>query len=308
MSLMRRFFLWGSRSRWLESQLQRRAFAQRAVRRFLPGERLEDALEAAARLGRDGLGAVLTQLGENVDSREQAEQVAAHYLEVLERVKQRGLVAEPSVKLTQLGLDVGRELCEELLGRVVARAAALGGFVWVDMEGSAYTDVTLAVYQAARARHQNVGVCVQAYLYRTPADLEKLLAAGGSVRLVKGAYAEPPEVAMPRKRDVDAAYLRLAQLMLGDRRGPSSRLVFGTHDMKLVSAIRERAAAAGLPRGTFEIHMLYGIRSAEQQRLAGEGVPVRVLISYGGAWFPWYMRRLAERPANAWFVMRSLMG
>jgi proline dehydrogenase len=308
MSLMRRFFLWGSRNRWLESQLHRRAFARLAVRRFLPGERLEDALEAAGELGQGGLGAVLTQLGENVNSREQAEQVAAHYLEVLERVRRLGLVAEPSVKLTQLGLDVGHGLCAELLERVVARAAALGGFVWVDMEGSAYTDVTLAVYEASRARHANVGVCVQAYLYRTPADLEKLLAGGGSVRLVKGAYAESSQVAMPRKRDVDAAYLRLAQRMLGEGRGPGSRMVFGTHDMKLVSAIRDRAAAAGLPRGAFEIHMLYGIRSADQRRLAGEGVPVRVLISYGGAWFPWYMRRLAERPANAWFVLRSLVG
>src|SRR5881409_2719987 len=277
MSLSRHFLLRASRSPWLARQLSERAFFRRAVRRFMPGENLDAALAAAAELVRDGIGSVLTQLGEQVTSRDEAAGVRDHYLRVLEEIRKRQLPTEISVKLTHLGLDLNPRACLQDLLALAARAAAAGSFLWIDMEESRYVDATLELFQAVRAAHTGVGVCLQAYLRRTPADLEALLPLAPAIRLVKGAYNEAPDVALPKKRDVDAAYAVLAGQLL------------------------ERAAP-----GAYEVHMLYGIRAAEQRALQNEGVPVRVLISYGTHWFPWYMRRLAERPANVWFVVRNL--
>jgi proline dehydrogenase len=307
MSLGRTVLLRASRSTFLAAQLRRRAFVGRAVRRFMPGEELSAALGAAQRLAASGLGTVLTQLGENLTSRAEAEAVRDHYLGVVRDLAGRGLPTHISVKLTQLGLDVDRGACERALGALAAAATEGGSFLWIDMEDSDYTDVTLDVFRRARADHAGVGLCLQAYLRRTPGDLEALLPLAPAIRLVKGAYAEPADVAFPRKRDVDAAYLALGERLLEAAARGGARPVFGTHDVGLIARLRERAAALGLTRGAYEFHMLYGIRDAEQRRLAADRETVRVLISYGAAWFAWYMRRLAERPANVWFVLKNLV-
>jgi len=310
MSLSRRLLLQASRSAWLARQLSERAFFRRAVRRFMPGEDLGAALDAAADLARQGIGSVLTQLGEQVTSRDDAAGVRDHYLHVLEEIRQRRLPTEISVKLTHLGLDLSPKACLQDLLALATRAAAAGSFLWIDMEESRYVDATLELFQAVRAAHSSVGVCLQAYLRRTPADLETLLPLAPAIRLVKGAYHESPDVAFPAKREVDAAYAVLAGRLLDRAARGEARAVFGTHDLGLIARLRERALALGaaMGGGAYEVHMLYGIRAAAQRALQREGVPVRVLISYGTHWFPWYMRRLAERPANVWFVVRHLLG
>lgn len=306
MSLSRSLLLRASRSTWLARDLTRRPFFRRAVRRFLPGEDLDAALDAAAQFARDGLGSVLTELGEQVATRDEAAAVRDHYLEALERVAAQRLPTHLSIKLTHLGLDVDRAACLDNLNALAARAGAAGSFLWIDMEESRYVDATLELFRRARARHDAVGVCLQAYLHRTPADVEALLPLAPAIRLVKGAYSEPPAVALPHKRDVDACYAGLADRLLEAAARGAARPVFGTHDQRLLDAIRDRAARLGAS-GAYEVHMLYGIRSATQRALAAAGVRVRVLISYGSHWFPWYMRRLAERPANVWFVLRNLV-
>jgi proline dehydrogenase len=308
MSLARSILLKASRSAWLAGQFRRRAFARRAVRRFMPGEDLASALDAAAPLAAAGIGTVVTALGERVTNRAEAEAVRDHYLQVLDEVQRRGLPTQPSVKLTHLGLDVDRELCVASLRAIADRASATGSFAWVDIEESHYVDATLDVFRRVRAASDRVGLCLQAYLRRTPEDLESLLAMGAAIRLVKGAYREPPTVAFPEKRDVDAAYARLAERMLDAAAAGTGGLpVFGTHDLALVEHVRTLATRRQLERGAWEVHMLYGIRTAEQHILSRSGVAVRVLVSYGTHWFPWYVRRLAERPANVWFVVRSLV-
>jgi proline dehydrogenase len=260
---------------------------RRAVRRFMPGETLDEALAAAAALAPERIGTILTCLGESLTEDPEADAVEAHYRDALDRIAAQGLVAEISVKPTQLGLDLDRERCFGRLRRLLEHAAARDRYVWVDMEQSRYVDETLDLVRRGRQVFTGIGVALQAYLRRTPADLAAMLGAGIGVRLVKGAYDEPASVAFPDKKDVDAAYLELARTML--------------------EAIRAEAARAGTPAGSHEFHLLYGIRRPLQQALAGGGEHVRVLISYGEYWFPWYMRRLAERPANVLFVLKSLV-
>jgi len=307
MSLPRRLLLRASRSAWLADQLRHRAFFRRAVRRFLPGEDVDAALAAAAEFARAGIGSILTQLGEQVTTPADAAAVRDHYLRVLGQVRARRLPVQLSIKLTHLGLEVDRAACEQALHALVARAKQSGSFLWIDMEESRYVDVTLALFRGARAEHDNVGVCLQSYLRRTPDDVVALLPLGPAIRLVKGAYNEPASIAFPRKRDVDGCYVMLADRLLQEAARGRGRPVFGTHDLPLIAGIRQRAARHGTPPNAYEIHMLYGIQSAAQRALAADGCVVRVLISYGTAWFAWYMRRLAERPANLWFVVKNLV-
>ncbi len=276
------------------------------MRRFLPGEDLAAALEAAAELARVDIGSVLTQLGEQVRSAAEAAAVRDHYRGALATLRDRRLPTHISVKLTHLGLEVDREVCARNLLDVARRADETGSFVWIDMEESRYVDITLELFRRACAAHDNVGVCLQAYLRRTPADLESLFPLRPAIRLVKGAYNEPASIAYPKKQDVDASFLALAVELIERAALEEATPVFGTHDRSLIADIASRARARGLAKGAYEIHMLYGIRPAEQRALAAAGTAVRVLISYGSAWFAWYMRRLAERPANVWFVLRSL--
>ncbi|HET8713186.1 MAG TPA: proline dehydrogenase family protein [Gemmatimonadales bacterium] len=307
MGFARSVLLRASRSRWLARQLRERRFFQRAVKRFMPGETLDAALDATSQFAKAGIGSVLTELGEQVTNRAEAAAVRDHYLGVLEKIQRRKLPAHVSVKLTHLGLDASKEGCVQDVLKLAARAEQARSFLWIDMEESRYVDATLEVYRRAKAEWANVGVCLQAYLHRTPKDLESLLSISPAIRLVKGAYNEPASVAIPRKADVDAAYRQLADRLLSEAARQRAKPVFGTHDLALVEGIRKAAVDKRVDPSSYEFHMLYGIRAEEQRKLASMGAEVRVLISYGSAWFAWYMRRLAERPANVWFVLRNLV-
>jgi proline dehydrogenase len=307
MSLLRRAFLAGSTNRWLREQATRRAFVRRSVSRFMPGERVEDAVRAASALRSQRITTILTRLGENISRPEEAEEVTSHYLDVLEKVASAGLDAQISVKPTQLGLDQDPKLCEANLGRLVDCAEKLSNFVWIDMESSPYVDPTLALYRKMRERSPRIGVALQAYLYRTAKDVEDLLPLGAALRLVKGAYLEPPSVAFPKKADVDENFYRLARRLLSEEaRKPGAVLHIATHDVALTDRLIRVIEDEKVPASAYEFAMLYGIQRSQQQRLAREGRRLRVLISYGDYWFPWYMRRLAERPANVLFVARNL--
>jgi len=305
--MIRRALLAGSQNQWLAQRAPKYGFVRKAVQRFMPGEDASQAFEAARALQDSRIATILTQLGENVKAAGEADAVMRHYLQVLDRVKEQKLDAVISVKLTQLGLDLNADSCFTNVQRLVERAKELGNFVWIDMEGSAYTDATLQLYRRVRAQHANVGVCVQSYLYRTEKDLADLLSIAPVIRLVKGAYREPPALAYPRKKDVDANYFRLAQRFLDPEvRKAGTRVGFATHDLRLIQKIEELAQQLRIPKESVEFQLLYGIQRPEQLRLAQAGYRVRVLISYGPQWFPWYMRRLAERPANLTFLMRNL--
>jgi proline dehydrogenase len=305
--MIRSMLLWMSRSKVLERWVKRRKFARKAVERFMPGEELDEALTAGQRLGRRGLPVVLTELGENVSTEEEASAVGRHYAGAMDRVAALALDAEISVKPTHLGLDLGDGVAQQNLDRLVRKAGQLGTMVWVDMEDSSYVDRTLEIVHRAREQSDRVGVCLQAYLHRTPEDVAALKSPPTRIRLVKGAYRERAEVALQRKKDVDQRFHDLAVLMLKDRDYVAAAVpVFGTHDDRLIERIRESARQFGLAPGQLEFHMLYGIRSDLQEWLTAVGAVVRVLISYGDHWYPWYLRRLAERPANLWFVAKQV--
>ena len=304
---MRRILLWMAANPWLRDRIPRLWFARRAVRRFMPGEDSGAALAAADRFHGQGISVLLTRLGENLTRIEDAEAVAQHYLDLLDEVERRGLDGEVSVKLTQLGFDLDPERTYEHAARLATRASGLGTMLWIDMEGSPYVEGTIAMYERLKVDHPNVGIAIQAYLRRTAADIQRLLPLDPAIRLVKGAYAEPARLAYQSRAEVDGNYVALAVSMLEARRaGRSVRIGLGTHDVRLIEQIVEHAEALGLGRDALEVQMLYGIREDEQRRLARSGYRVRNLIAYGDAWYPWYMRRLAERPANVLFVLRQL--
>jgi proline dehydrogenase len=305
MKWARQILIAASENSWLRKKMPRLAFVRRAAARFLPGENVDDALAAATRLSGDGVSSLLTHLGENVSDRAEAQAETERYLHLLDRIQQSELPSEVSVKLTQLGLDIDAEFC---LANLVSLAEhARSKTIWIDMEQSRYVEAALELHARARRTRANVGVCVQAYLRRTEKDIESLIAMGASVRLVKGAYSEPPEIAFAKKRDVDESYFRLAQMLLSPRaRAAGVRAALATHDTNLIARLAEWSAAQGIARTQLEFAMLYGIQRREQLRLAREGYRSDVLISYGTFWFPWFMRRLAERPANILFLARNL--
>jgi len=237
----------------------------------------------------------------------EADEVASHYLGVIDQIVAAGIDGEVSVKPTQLGLDLDPEVCFGHLVRIAEHAATHGSYLWIDMEGSAYVEATIALYERLRAVQPRTGICLQAYLRRTAADIERLRPLDPAIRLVKGAYDEPKAIAYTNRRSVDASFLGLAVRFLLDGRDRPIRLGLGTHDVALIEQIAEQAAAAGIGRDGFEIEMLYGIREDQQRRLAAEGYRVLALIAYGEHWYPWYMRRLAERPANVLFAARQLL-
>jgi proline dehydrogenase len=297
-----------ARQRWLQRNVPRWRWVKRAVRRFMPGETISEALEAADRLHRQGIEAVYTLLGENLAMADDARRVATEYRELLSEAPRRGLRSEVSVKLTQLGLDLDAELTERLLDDLARHAAENASWLWIDMEGSAYTERTVALYEQLLSRHQNVGLCLQAYLLRTAGDVARLAPRRPSVRLVKGAYLEPEAVAHRPGRAVDDAYVAIARQLLGELRdGRVRRAILGTHDAELVRRIGQSPEALALERARIEVQMLYGIRTDELRRLRDEGYDVRCLIAYGRYWYAWYMRRLAERPANLLFALRQLL-
>lgn len=272
----------------------------------MPGEEAENALAAAQRLEQTGLHTIVSHLGENVAHRAEATVVTQHYLEVLEKIREREMRSELSIKVTQLGFDLNEDFCLENFLEIATQVPP-EKTLWVDMEQSPYVDPILGFIRRARKTCPNVGACVQAYLFRTERDVEALIEEGTAVRLVKGAYNEPPEIAYARKADMDENYFRLAQMLLGAHaRRAGVRAAIGTHDRKLIARICEWAAAQGITRSELEFQMLYGIQTTEGSRLAREGYRSGVFICYGAYWFPWFMRRLAERPANLLFLARNL--
>ena len=306
---MRKILLAGSTNAWLRERATKTAFVRRSVSRFMPGETIDDALRAAAALKADGITTILTKLGENITTADEAEEVTQHYLEVLDKVGMSGLDAQVSIKPTQLGLDQDRAMCDRNMDRLIERAELRNNIVWIDMEGSPYVEPTLELFRRTRAKTPRVGVALQAYLYRTEKDVESLIPLGAKIRIVKGAYLEPPTVAFPKKADVDENFYALAcRLLSAEARQAGGLLHMATHDPALVDRLAAFIDQHQVPTAAYEYAMLYGIQRPLQQRLVQAGRPLRVLIAYGEYWFPWYMRRLAERPANVWFVVKNIFG
>lgn len=306
MSLMRSTLLWASENQFLRNTAPKIFFVKKAVRRFMPGEHLADAIEAARTLQEKGLSTVFTHLGENITKLSEAEQVTNHYLEVLNEIAQCNIDTEISLKLTQIGLDLSFEKTYDYFSIIVRKAIELNNFVWIDIESSAYTDVTIDFYEKARQEFENVGLCLQAYLYRTGDDLSRLIKLRPAIRLVKGAYKELATIAFPKKKDVDENFYKLSLQML-EAQKEGMRAVFATHDVNLIDKIRKVAEEMGIANNELEFKLLYGIRMDEQMRLIENGHKVRSLISYGEFWYPWYVRRLAERPANVLFVLKNII-
>jgi proline dehydrogenase len=304
--VLRNVLLEASTNAWLRDRATRYGFVKRSVRRFMPGETIGDALGAARDLKSQGIATILTKLGENLTAIGEAEEVTRHYLDVLDQVASSGLDAQVSVKPTQLGFDFDRGLCEQNLDRLIARAEERNNMIWIDMESSPYVDPTLDLFRRARARSARVGVALQAYLYRTAADLESLLPLGCPIRIVKGAYLETPALAYPRKTDVDENYYKLCLRLLAPDAPAGTLVHVATHDVALIDRVIREIEQRKISESRHEFAMLYGIQRAQQLRLARLGKRVRVLISYGEHWFPWYMRRLGERPANVWFVLKNI--
>lgn len=300
--LVRSFLLFLSRQKHLRRWMETSALARRLATRFVAGETLNEALGVGQKLISEGITTTLDCLGESVTSLEEAAQARDVYLKTLDAMERAGLEPNVSLKLTQFGLDLSAEACRANVEQLVARAAACGGFVRVDMESSEYTDRTLDVVTDLHARHKEVGTVIQAYLYRSRQDIERMCELGIRVRLCKGAYLEPQNVAFASKRQVDENYLELAKLLLDRGTYPA----IATHDEKIIEAVKVYAASRKLPRETFEFQMLYGIRRDLQRRLRSEQFGLRLYVPFGRAWYPYYMRRLAERPANVFFILRNL--
>jgi len=270
--------------------------------RFVAGDTLQAGIEAARRLNRQRMLVSLDLLGEEVHDRVGAERAADEYVEAVQAIAAEGLEANISIKLTQLGLAIEPGMAEAAVDRLARVAAEAGTTVTIDMEGSAYTEATVRIYEKVQSEHGNLGICLQAALHRTPDDLERLIPLGGHIRLCKGAYVEPPSVALQTDREILAAYVRLLTVLMG---APGVRPAIATHDPTLIRMAldlgRER-------REPFEFQLLYGVRADEQRRLALTGHDVRVYVPFGSAWYPYLTRRLAERPSNLWFFLRALIG
>jgi len=299
---VRAFLLFLSRQESFKNFMLRFRMFRNTAWRFVAGERVEDAIRAARELRQQGIRATMDLLGENTRSEEDAQRTTGEIVSLLDRTHAENVDCNVSVKLTQLGLDLGTELCFQNLARIVRHSAGLGGFIRVDMEDSSYTDRTLDIVQRVHRETPNVGTVIQSYLYRSEKDVQNLIAHRIGIRLCKGAYLEPATVAFKKKRDTDANYLALTKRML------QSGLYHGiaTHDEPMIDAIKQFAGERNIAKDSFEFQMLFGIRRDLQQQLEKEGYRVRVYIPYGTRWYPYFMRRLAERPANIMFILRNL--
>lgn len=314
--MLRTPLLYLSHAGWARRFITRVGLARRMAGRFVAGDTPADAIRAIEALNALKIDATLDHLGESVDNEADATRAADDYAYVLDRINAAGVRANVSIKLTQFGLDLSEDFCTRNVRRVVAAAHGHDNFVRIDMEGTAHTDRTLRVFRALHAEFDNVGLVVQAYLYRTAADVEALIGEGARLRLCKGAYKEPAEKAFPKKADVDENYDRLARRLLDAARdwppaGHAGRYpplpALATHDAARIAAARAYADQIGLPREYFEFQMLHGIRRDLQEGLAQAGYAVRVYVPYGTEWYPYFMRRLAERPANLWFFLSNVV-
>lgn len=302
--MLRQALLYLSENRFLNERVLTSAAARRAASRFVAGETLQQAVRVVRSLNAEGMTASVDLLGEKTSDQKSALLAADQYVTILRATAREQLDCNVSLKLTQLGLDVDPGLCEASLRRLLGVAKETSNFIRIDMEGSAYVNGTLALYRRLRADgFDNVGVVLQSYLYRTESDLEALLPLHPRIRLVKGAYAEPPSVAYPRKADVDASFRRLIERLLMS--GPYPAIA--THNLRLIEHAKASARRRNIPSAAFEFQMLYGIRRDLQRQILRNGYRMRVYVPFGAQWFPYFMRRLAERPANLGFVLRSLV-
>jgi proline dehydrogenase len=301
--MMRAILLHLSENKNLAPLIMRNGVSRRVAQRFVAGDNLDDAIVAARNVNRANQAASLDLLGENVSDEAGARAAGAGYAAIFDRIAQEKLNANVSLKLTQLGLDLSESLAQELLEKIAAHAGEQGNFLRVDMEGSAYTQRTVDLVKRVRAKFDGVGTVMQSYLYRTEDDIRDLLSVGCRMRLCKGAYKELPDVAFPQKSDVDANYVKLMKILL------ASDVYHGiaTHDPAMIDATKQFVRQQGIAHDKFEFQMLYGIRTDLQQQLVREGYRLRVYIPFGTDWFPYFMRRLAERPANMMFFAKSLI-
>lgn len=304
--MLRRLILYFSTAGWARRMVTGWGLARRVARRFVAGETLDEAARVTQTLNAKGMAVTLDCLGESVHRAEDTAEVVSAYHAVLDRIQHDRLNASISVKLTHLGLDISEDLCLGNLRHILGAAQERGVGVTIDMESTAYTDRTLRLYRTLRDEYgfNNVGVVIQAYLYRSEADMRELAAEGGHVRLCKGAYLEPPTAAFPAKADVDANYVKVASAYL--QTPPPAYLCIATHDEKMIAATEQFIKTNHIPTDRYEYQMLYGIRSARQEELARAGYTMRVYVPFGAAWYPYFMRRLAERPANLWFFARGV--
>jgi len=303
-SMLRVAFLWLSNRRWVARLALHTPLLRRVALRFVAGTALDDAVTAVRALNETGASATLDVLGESVHDRAAAERAAASYVATIERIATEGLEANVSLKLTQLGLDLGVEVCLEVLRPVVEAGRRHGIFVRIDMENSPFTQVTLDIFETMwQQEYRNVGIVLQSCLPRSVGDARRLNALGARVRIVKGAYKEPRKVAYQEKAQVDSAFVEISTLLLSEGTYPA----IATHDPAMIDAVRAHAAKHGITPDRFEFQMLYGIRRDLQTQLRSDGFNVRVYVPFGQEWFPYFMRRLGERPANVGFVLRAIL-
>jgi proline dehydrogenase len=304
--MLRSLFLYLSQAHWAKNWIMKIEPARRSAHRFVAGDTLAEAIEVVRRLNANGLEVTLDHLGESVTDEAGALQATQAYSDMLDALAESGVRATVSLKLTQLGLDIRESLCLDNLRRILERARATVNHVTIDMESSDYTDATLHVFRTLRQEFDNVGIVIQAYLYRSEADMKALAQEGAFVRLCKGAYKEPPDRAFPDKADVDANFVRLTeQFLSSEARAAGAYLGIATHDEKMINAAKAHISANEVPYDSFEFQMLYGIRSRLQEQLRDDGYKMRIYVGYGTEWYPFFMRRLAERPANVWFVLSN---
>ncbi|MBM3121433.1 MAG: proline dehydrogenase [Chloroflexi bacterium] len=315
--MFRSILLYLAKARWARRIITGWKLSRLVASRFIAGDTLNDAVRAVRALNAAGLTATLDHLGEAVTTEAEARSAADDYLVLIDKICETGLRSNASLKLSQLGLNLSRELCLENLRRIVRKAAACGLFVRIDMEDTSTVDWTLEIWRSLqRDGLSNVGLVFQSYLFRTENDIRAVLSEGCRIRMCKGAYKEPPNLAYPKKSDVDASYDRLARIMIDAARAAGSVPVsadgrippvtaLATHDEARIAAGRAYAEQAGLPKAALEFQMLNGIRADLQRSLAQAGYPVRVYVPYGTEWYPYFMRRLAERPANVWFFVSN---
>lgn len=307
MPVLRDLFLALSTNAAMRNFMVHFPLSRRVSRRFVAGETLDQAIAVVKKLNEKGLTVTFDQLGESVTKESEAREAKDGYLRALDAIAANHVESHVSVKLTQMGLDLDPNLCLENMRQIVSKAKAVGTFVRIDMEDSPRTQATLNIFKTLREEFDNVGVVIQSYLYRSEEDMRALRAMGASVRLCKGAYKEPASVAFPEKKDVDANYIKLAQVFLGPNgKDTGAYLALATHDGKMIDWAKEYTAEHHIARDRFEFQMLYGIRPDLQRRLAGEGYTMRIYVPYGTHWYPYFMRRLAERPANVIFLVSNL--
>ncbi|HEX9222111.1 MAG TPA: proline dehydrogenase family protein [Candidatus Acidoferrales bacterium] len=304
--LVRDFIFWLSGKKRVTTIIARRGMKYGFARRFVAGESLGDALSASEELCRQGRAVSLNHLGENVSTAEAAGAARDSYIAMVRELEAKHLQGNISIKLTQLGLDFDLALCQSLASEIASAAAALGRTIEMDMEGSAYTDATLDIFEAVQREHKNVGLAIQAYLFRSEKDIARLAPLRPKIRLVKGAYREPAKIAIQKKSDVDANYRLLASLLFeGAARGDFFPAI-ATHDPAMLAHARQEISRLKLARKQYEFQMIYGIRRDLQEEIHSGGHALQIYVPFGTDWCPYFMRRLSERPANCWFVLRSL--